>query len=205
MQTFQGLRPHIFSQLYQRAPLAARLWPRGNNTFSNACGFVKERIQSRDRGSNFGSQTRYYSWLPFSVLIPLLKKSGRDGILLENEAEKTFVASCFFHKHADNTVHSFSYFCQPQLRGQGVGRVLVQLFLEHAREILDFSDPESRPPCARIFGGGSTAMESLYASLKRRQDDLGIFCFEKITAKGRETGWLRFQPPSPVLPLVVER
>ena len=202
--TINGLRPHIFSHLYQRAPLTERLWPATSSTFKGACGYVKERIRSRDRGSNFGNQIRFYSWLPSFALIPLLKKTGRDGILLENEENKAFVASCFFHVHGDNSVHSFSYYCQPELRGQGCGRTLVHLFLDHARTILDFSDPETRPPCARIYGGGSQAMENLYASLKRRQDSLGIQCFEKITPRGRETGWLRFEPTTRELELPVE-
>ena len=199
MPAVERLRPHIFSDLYRRSPLTQRLFPTGRSTFKAACGYVKERIRSRDRGSNFGSQTRYYSWLPAFLLIPLLKKTGRDGILLENESENAIVASCFFHVHDDNTVHSFSYYCHPEVRGQGCGRILVELFLNHAREILDFSDPEKRPPCARIFGGGSQAMENLYSSLRRRQDSLGIQCFEKITPKVQETGWVRFEAPPPVL------
>lgn len=133
--------------------------------------YVLYRIRHPVEGSPFDRATWWFrDWMPDSMLIWLLKFSGRDGILLMDESG--VIAHAFFHRHwfSRTWVHLFHVEVRPDCRKQGLSEACCREFLLYLHDL---------PGVFRIqFSRGGTAV-----SVQNRNNvEAIIHIYEKIKA-----------------------
>jgi ribosomal protein S18 acetylase RimI-like enzyme len=132
--------------------------------------YLLRTIRKPDAGSVFDRKSKLLRLFPDFLLLSVMQARGYGGQLFTQvspgAAEGKVCAHTFFQRHS-TSLHLFSVYLAPDLRGQGIGYEVTSNFIEYAR-----TRPEIEQ--VRISGGGNAGTRLIFEQLCNAADDLGL-------------------------------
>ncbi len=155
------MKPIVFSKIRRSSPR--------KREFNE---YVLNWIRNPDPQGGFSKKVGAFKRLPRSLVIPLMRLAGYDGIIFMSKG--SIVGNIFFQRHG-NSLHLFAIYITPKLRRKGLAREAVEHFVRHAKTVKGIER-------VRI-GGEKLVGRVLCARLKKSEKRLGI--------KVEKGGWVK--------------